>query len=161
MPRLSHIILVFSLTAMAVADRETLADGSAPTVPLTDASAFERTYGASFYSFDACGDSLTGQEFRAVLVDRFDQCPFSAEARMHFAEWTKAQRLKSSEVIQEMILEHGGLPVRLNGMSTTCHERFLRPDYQRLQANLEQYRRGHADTAAILHGACNALEITP
>jgi len=161
MPRLSHIVFVFVLTAMLVAGRGPLADGSTPTIPLTDASAFERAYGASFYGFDACGDSLTGQEVRAVLVDRFAQCPFSAEARKHFAEWTRAQRLKSSEVIQEMILEHGGLPVRLNGMPTTCHERLLRPDYQRLQANLEQYQRGHADTTAIVHGACNAPEITP
>jgi hypothetical protein len=161
MPRVSHIVFAFASTAMVVAGLETFAEGSTPAVPLTDPSAFEHAYGASFYGFDACGDSLTGQEFRAVLVDRFSQCPFSVGARKHFAEWTKAQRLKSSEVIQEMILEHGGLPVRLNGMPTTCHERFLRPDYQRLQANLEQYRRGHTDTTAILHGACNALEITP
>jgi hypothetical protein len=137
------------------------ADEAAPAGSLTDPSAFERAYGASFYGFDACGESLTGKEFRSVLADKFAHCPFTAEARQHFARWTRGQRAKSTQVIQDMIIEHGGLPVRLDGMALTCHEQFMSPANQQLRAVLDRYQQGQADANAILPGACDAAEIAP
>ncbi len=114
------LVSVLALGGRALADE-------APAPGLTDPSKFEHAYGASFYGFDACGESLTGKQFRSVLVDKFAHCPFTPEARKHFAQWTRAQRAKSTQVIQDMIVDHGGLPVRLDGMAMTCHEQIDQP----------------------------------
>lgn len=138
-----------------------LADEAAAPAALTDPSKFEHAYGASFYGFDACGESLTGKEFRSVLVDKFAHCPFTPEARKHFAQWTRAQRAKSTQVIQDMILDHGGLPVRLDGMAMTCHEQLISPANQKLQAELDRYQQGQTDANAILPQSCDAPDISP
>jgi hypothetical protein len=160
MLRSRGMVFAVTLAAVLAPGGWVLAD-EAPAVTLTDASKFERAYGASFYGFDACGESLTGKEFRSVLVDKFAHCPFSPAARAHFAQWTKAQRAKSAKAIDEMILEHGGLPVRLDGMAMTCHEQLLSPANQQLQAALDRYQQGQADAASILPGPCDAAEIAP
>ncbi len=149
---------------LGLAGGQALAEDAAPAAPaaaLTNPSAFERTYGASLYMFDACGAELTGKEFRSVLVDKFAHCPFAPEARKHFAQWTRAQREKSVQAIKDMIIARGGLPVRLDGMTSTCHELLTRPASQQLQAARDRYQQGQADANTVLPGACDAAEITP
>jgi hypothetical protein len=159
MRRSRAMVLTVALVAGLAPCGRAFADPAPGT--LTDPSKFEHAYGASFYGFDACGESLTGKVFRSVLVDKFAQCPFTPEARQHFAHWTKAQRVKSAKAIDEMIIAHGGLPVRLDGMTMTCHEQLMSPANQQLRAALDRYQNGQTDAASILPAACDAPEITP
>ncbi len=161
---------------LGLAGGQALAEDAAPVAPaappaaltnppapvsLANPSAFERTYGASLYIFDACGAELTGKQFRSVLVDKFAHCPFTPEARKHFAQWTRAQREKSVQAIKDMIIARGGLPVRLDGMASTCHEQLASPASQQLLAALDRYQQGQATANSILPGPCDAEEITP
>jgi hypothetical protein len=62
---------------------------------------------------------------------------------------------------QLLIFEVGGLPVRLEGMTMTCHAFAASPAYRRLHDALEAHIRGQSDPATILPGPCDAAEITP
>jgi hypothetical protein len=158
MARMTWVPLAAALIASPLAHA---AAQRAPADALTDTSGFERSYAASFYQFDACGGSLPGRLFRAVLIRKFAQCPFTAEARERFAQRTKAQAAKSSKSIGEMIIARGGLPVRLDGMTLTCHEFFTGVAYQRLRVALDDYVPGRSDPATIFPGPCDAADITP
>jgi hypothetical protein len=54
---------------------------------LDDPTPFEIGYGMSFYDFDACGDSEAGRIFRRAIIEKFDLCPFSPQARAKFEQW--------------------------------------------------------------------------
>ena len=128
---------------------------------LTDISAFEQADAASFYQFDACGDGLSGKAFRQALRDKFAHCPFDPAARAAFARRMQLQQRKSSALLAQLIDQHSGLPVQLDGMAQTCHEQRGSPQYGRVQAALAQYGRGEASAESVLPGACDAGEITP
>lgn len=130
-------------------------------VTLTDPTAFEHAYATSFYGFDGCGAQLTGEMFRDALAEKFATCPFSAEARSRYQHWTAAQRAKSVDAIKAMIVEHGGLPQRLRGMTETCHAQTTSDAFQKLRRALEGYEAGQVSAAAILPGPCDAAEIVP
>jgi hypothetical protein len=147
-------IILALLTSTIVAR----ADG-APNLEQT--AAFEQAYGLSFYVFDACGDGLAGRVWRRALTERLAQCPFSTEAKERFARRSTAQRLKSSKAIQGMIDEHGGLPVRLDGMSQTCHEQMDSPEYRSLRARLDRYAAGQSPLSEVITAPCDATTIVP
>lgn len=104
---------------------------------LTDTRAFEQAYAESYYRFDACGDAVTGDLYRRALSAKVASCPFAAAARTRFEERAKAQATQSQKQIQHMIEEHGGMPVKLDGMTRTCREQIESPDYQALRTQLE------------------------
>ena len=128
---------------------------------LTDIRAFEQADAASFYQFDACGDGLDGAAFRQALRDKFAHCPFDPAARAAFAQRMQLQQRKSSALLAQLVDQHSGLPVQLDGMAQTCHEQRGSPEYGRVQAALAQYSQGKASAESVLPGACDAGEITP
>jgi hypothetical protein len=148
--------VVSALVAMGIFVNAARAEG-----PPQDTTAFEQAYGLSFYVFDACGDGLAGRIWRRALVERFDQCQFSPEARAKFKRRSTAQRVKASKAIQGMIEEHGGLPIRLDGMSQTCREQQDSAPYQTLRSRLEAYDDGAMTSAALITAPCDAGTITP
>jgi hypothetical protein len=129
--------------------------------PLQQTNAFERAYGLSFYIFDACGDAVAGRIWRRALVERFGQCPFSAEAQARFKNRSTAQRIKAGKAIQSMIEARGGLPIRLEGMSQTCREQRDSAPYQTLRSRLEAYDDGAIASTALIAAPCDADTITP
>lgn len=139
--------------------------GAQPAVaipaPGEHSEAFDRSYATSFYTFDACGDAVSGRIYRQALVERFNGCPFSASAKQRFRQRTVAQRHRSGEVIESMIEATGGLPIRLEGMAMTCREQQSTSDYRALRARLEQYVRGAVKAEAIVPAPCDADLITP
>jgi hypothetical protein len=137
----------------------TASHAQTPALERTDA--FERSYATSFYGFDACGDSLAGRLYRKALVERFGQCPFSDQARKTFQQRTLAQRLKSSKAISRMIEQHGGLPMRLDGMTTTCREQQVSAEYVAVREKLERFARGEMSAADLLPETCDAESIAP
>ncbi len=123
--------------------------------------AFDRSYATSFYTFDACGDAVSGRIYRQALVERFNNCPFTAPAKQRFRQRTAAQRHRSGEVIESMIEAYGGLPIRLEGMAMTCREQQSTRDYLALHARLEQYAQGAIKADAIVPAPCDADVVTP
>ncbi len=123
--------------------------------------AFQTAYATSLYGFDACGDQLAGRIFRNALAEKFAACPFSAEARAHFRQWATAQRAKSSRFMSQLVEQNGGLPVKLDGMTLTCHEQRASPDYLAFRAKLESYAKGEISADALLPAPCDAPVIAP
>lgn len=130
---------------------------------------FEQAYGASFYTFDACGDGVAGQLYRKAagqlyrkaLVARFAQCPFPAAARDRFRQRTALQRRKSSTLIRQQIEQYGGLLPRLEGMSMTCHEQQASADYRSFRDRLERFAAGSASPDTVIPEPCGAEAISP
>lgn len=138
-----------------------LANAQAADAALENTTAFEQAYAASFYQFDACGDGIAGQTYRKALVDRLKQCPFSAEAKKRFLGGLAAQRRTSSRAMSALIGEHGGLPVRLDGMTRSCREQVESPEYRLVRGRLDAYAAGHSTADAVMAQPCDAAEITP
>ncbi len=122
---------------------------------------FETAYATSFYGFDACGDQVAGKTFRSALLEKLDACPFSPEARQHFRQWSAAQRKQSSQAMGRLVAENGGLPVKLEGMTQTCHEQRNSPDYLAVRDKLDQYAQGLLRAEALLPQGCDAPVIAP
>lgn len=123
--------------------------------------AFERGFAVSFYRFDACGDQLAGRMFRRSLAEKFAQCPFSPEARSRYQERTRAQQAKVQRTMQSMVESLGGLPMRLDGMSMTCHEQRSTSSYKQFRERLEQHSQGNLPADAIFAAPCDAPDIVP
>jgi hypothetical protein len=134
---------------------------TANAAPPDRTTAFDNAYAASFYQFDACGDGIAGRIFRRALVEKLRQCPFSAEARARFLARSTAQRRKSSQMLAKLIEDHGGLPMRLDGMTRTCREQIDSPEYQAVRLRLDRYAAGNAAPDTVIPQACDATEITP
>ncbi len=167
MRRVASVALLLSLVSPAVAQLppEDLARPESPARPESSAldrpDAFERAFAISSYSFDACGDSLGGRVFRRALVEKFAHCPFSPEARSRFREQTRAQLAKTRDMMNSMIEDHGGLPMRLDGMSTTCHAQQASDDYKQFRSQLDQYAQGSLPAEAVIAAPCDAPDLTP
>ncbi len=136
-------------------------EAGAESAALGRTDAFEQAYGASFFYFDGCGDGLAGRIYRQALVDKLMHCPFTDEARARFRTRSTMQRRKSAEMIRQMIEQTGGLPVRLQGMTSTCREQMDSPEYQAVRARLEAYSAGTASRDDIVPSPCDAAQITP
>jgi hypothetical protein len=135
---------------------------SGPEGPVLDRpDAFERAFAVSAYSFDACGDPLAGRMFRRALAEKFAHCPFSPEARSRFQQRTLAQQAKARDTMQSMIESHGGLPMRLDGMSKTCREQQASDDYKQFRSLLDQYAQGSLPAEAVIAAPCDAADLAP
>ena len=135
---------------------------SAPDGPALDhPEPFERAFATSAYTYDACGDPLAGRIFRRALVERFAHCPFTPEARSRFQQNTRGQLAKSRQMVQNMIDSNGGLPMRLEGMSMTCHEQQASDDYRQFRDRLDQYSQGGLPAEAVIAAPCDAPDIAP
>jgi len=152
-------LLTLSLCGPAVAQSQSASQSNGPALNHPDA--FERAFAVSTYTFDACGDPLAGRMFRRALAERFAQCSFSPEARSDFRRRTGLQLAKTREVMNSMIETHGGLPMQLDGMATTCHAQQAGDDYKQLRARLEQYSQGTLPAEAIIAAPCDAPDIQP
>jgi hypothetical protein len=128
--------------------------GFAQTGPLERIDGFQRAYAGSFFVFDACADALAGRNFRAALVERFGQCPFSDAARGRFRQWSAAQRRKSGDMIERLVEDNGGLPVRVEGMSQTCHERNAGAEYVAFRARLMLYGQKQVPAGEVAAEPC-------
>jgi hypothetical protein len=137
------------------------ADDAPKPTPLDRTDAYEKAYAASFYEFDACGDSLAGRIYRNALTDRVKQCPFSEAARKRFQLRAAAQRRKSGQVMAKMIEDTGGLPVRLEGMTRSCREQMDSPEYRTVRDRLNDFSAGKLAADAVVAQPCDAREITP
>lgn len=144
-------LLVLSLGGTATAE----------TPSLDRPDAFERGFAVSLYRFDACGDQLAGRMFRHALAERFAQCPFTPEARSRYQQRTRAQQAKAQATLQGMVESLGGLPMRLDGMTMTCHEQRSTTDYQQLRDRLEQHSQGKLPADAIVTAPCDAADMSP
>jgi hypothetical protein len=129
--------------------------------PLERTDAFEQAYAASFYEFDACGDGLGGRIYRTALSDRVRQCPFSDTAKKRFQMRAAAQRRKSSQMMAKLIEDHGGLPVRLDGMTRSCREQADSAEYRLVRSRLDDFSAGKLGSDGVVTQACDAPEITP
>jgi hypothetical protein len=134
---------------------------AADEATLGSTAAFDKAYAASFYQFDACGDGVAGRIFRSALVAKLKQCPFSAEARTRFQAHSAAQRRQSSQMMAKLIEDHGGLPVRLDGMTRTCREQMDSPEYRMVRSRLDDYAAGKVGPDSVVPQPCDAAEITP
>jgi hypothetical protein len=151
------LLLASTVTGVASARAD-----DAPKPPILERTdAFRQAYGASFYQFDACGDGIAGRTWRSALVEKLKQCPYSAEARKHFQAWSAAQRRKSSQVMAKLIEDNGGLPMRLQGMTRSCHEQMDSPEYRLVRGRLDDYASGKAGVDVVVPEPCDAAEITP
>ncbi len=117
---------------------------------------FQRSYAASFFIFDACADGLAGRMFRTALAERFAQCPFSDAARAHWRAWSTAQRRVSTDRIKTMVEDHGGLLVKVEGMTQTCHERNTSADYIAYRAKLQQAAQHILPPSDVVAEPCDA-----
>ena len=59
--------LYLAVLAVMLGTSTVMADSGAA---LDRTDAFEQTYGASFFEFDACGEGLSGRIYRQALTDR-------------------------------------------------------------------------------------------
>ena len=134
---------------------------SSGAAPLQRTDAFRSAYAASFYEFDACGDGFAGRIYRNALTQKLDRCPFTAEAKQRFRIWAPAQRRKSSEAITNLIEKSGGLPVRLDGMTQTCHAQMASAEYRTVRRRLEDFYVGKIGADAVVAQPCDAAEIAP
>jgi hypothetical protein len=137
------------------------ADDAARPATLERTDAFEKAYGASFYEFDACGDGIAGRIYRSALTDKLKHCPFSDAAKQRFQTRAAAQRRKSGQVMAKMIEDTGGLPVRLEGMTRSCHEQSDSPEYHLVRSRLDQYAAGKSGPDAVVPQPCDTAEISP
>ena len=131
-----------------------LAQSGSAAEKLDQIDGFQRAYAASFFIFDACADGLAGRTFRAALNERFAQCPFSDAARARYGAWSAAQRSRSSDRIAQMIEDNGGLPIKVEGMSQTCHERNGSAEYIDFRAGLMKYAARQAAAGDVVSEPC-------
>lgn len=122
---------------------------------------FEQAYAASFYTFDGCGDGVAGLIYRRALLARFAQCPFAAAARDRFRQHIALQRRKSGELIRQQIQDHGGVPLRLQGMPMTCREQQASATYRSFRDRLEHFAAGTATPESVIPEPCEAGAISP
>jgi hypothetical protein len=99
--------------------------------------------------------------FRDALNEKIAHCPFTPEARVNFRQWAARQRRVSAGAMSRLVDQTGGLPVKLDGMTTTCHEQRESPEYVAVRTKLEQYARGEIGVDAILPQPCDAAAISP
>jgi hypothetical protein len=129
--------------------------------PSAGTSAFETAYAASFYQFDGCGDGIAGRSYRRALSDKVAHCPFPADIKARFVRRAAAQRRKSAALLTKMIEDHGGLPIRLDGMTRTCREQAESPEYRAIRARLDDFAAGKAGVDTVVPVPCDAAEIYP
>lgn len=110
----------------------------------------------TFYGYDACGDRRLGELYRAAILDKFDHCPFTDEAKRGFHSWASKTTQQSTDMLQSYVAEHGTLPDRPNGMRESCQEHRNTAAYEKAQRLLERYARGEMSADAFLTDPCDS-----
>jgi hypothetical protein len=151
-------VLLFSLTLGAVSR---VAWAESTSERLTDPTAFEVAYGLSFMEFDECGDGEAGRLFRRAVVERFEQCPFTPEAKAKF----QAFRLETlehlaSEYAQAWAQEMKPNPLRMgefnpDGTPASCEDHRRTPRYTERRDQLLRYARGEITAEQVTTDPCD------
>jgi hypothetical protein len=128
--------------------------------PLERADAFQVAYGLSF-RLDGCGDSVLGSLFRKAILEKFDRCPFSDEARRRFHSWADSESIRMNGLLTDYVTQHGNLPDRLDGMNQSCRESRVSADYLGLRDRLDRYARGEISADAIIPDRCDVAAGAP
>ena len=61
----------------------------------------------------------------------------------------------------KLIDDSGGLPMRLQGMTRSCHEQMDSPEYRAIRSRLDDFAAGKVGPDAVVPQPCDAPEITP
>ena len=155
-------VLLFSLTAVSP-----VAWPQSTSEPLTDPTAFEVAYGLSFMAYDECGDGEAGRLLRRADVERFEQCPFTPEARAKF----QAFRLETlehlaSEYAQAWTQEVKRDPLRMgefnpDGTPASCEDHRRTPRYTERRNQLLRYARGEIAVEQVIADPCDVSPGAP
>ena len=92
-----------------------------PVTKLERIDAFQVAYAMSF-RLDACGDTEIAGLLRRAVLEKFDRCPFTDDAKSRFKGWTSTESNRQQTLLQQYLAQHGKLPDRLDGMKETCAE---------------------------------------
>ncbi|MDC6700791.1 hypothetical protein, partial [Leclercia adecarboxylata] len=110
-------------------------------VPLANTDGFELAYGVSLV-LDRCGQGRLANIYRRALLDKFDQCPFTPEAKTKFYSWVKEAK------------EHGKLSDTFGGGS--CKRLLETEESREVKTLLERYNRGEVKAGTIFGESCNS-----
>ena len=140
-----------------------LAGGARAEKPaaLSDSSAFRAAYSMSYYGFDVCGDAADGLLYRKALAEKVEHCPFTADAKSDFRQWSATADAKGSADVQRYIAEHDKLPESLDQKKMLCRKEQAIPAYQKTVALLTGYAKGEAKFDAVVPDACDIKAGTP
>jgi hypothetical protein len=157
-------VLLFSLTLGAVSR---VAWAQSTSEPLTDPTAFEVAYGLSFMAYDECGDGEAGRLLRRAVVERFEQCPFTPEAKAKF-EAFRLETLEhlASEYAQAWAKELKPNPLRRgefnpDGTPASCEDHRRTPRYIERRDQLLRYGRGEITAEQVTIDPCDVSPGAP
>lgn len=122
---------------------------------LTDTGTFRAAFSGSFYGFDVCGEAAAGKLYRKALAEKVERCPFTADAKATFRQWTVANEARGTADVQRYIAEHDKLPERLDPKKLNCRTEHESPAYQKIVGLLEQYAQGKVGAEAVVPDACD------
>jgi hypothetical protein len=123
--------------------------------PLADSDAFRLAYRMSYYGFDVCGDATNGQLYRKALTEKVDHCPFTADAKADFKQWSTQIDAKTTADVQRYIAEHDKLPESLDQKKMQCRKEQATPAYQKTVALLAGYAKGEVKFDAVVPDTCD------
>jgi hypothetical protein len=157
-------ILVLSLMFGAVSR---VAWSQSTSESLTDPTAFEVAYSLSFMAYDECGDGEAGRLFRRAVVERFEQCPFTPEAKARFQVF-RLETLEhlASEYAQAWAQEVKPDPLRMGGFNSdgtpaSCEDHRRTPRYTQRRDQLLRYDRGEITAEEVLTDPCDVSPGAP
>jgi hypothetical protein len=99
--------------------------------------------------------------FRKVLAAKMALCPIPDDAVKRYHERTALLLKKERERMDKIIEERGGLPNKIEGMTTTCHEQQSTPAYVQMRDKLDAYVEGKTEANAVIPGGCDAETFAP
>jgi hypothetical protein len=141
-----------------------LAAGSAVAdkpAALTDTAAFRTAYDLSYFGFDLCGDTANGALYRRALAEKVEHCPFTAEAKATFRQWSTATDAGGPDRVKRYIAEHDKLPESLDPKRKNCRTEKDTPAFQKTMALLAQYANGQVAYDAVVPDACDTKAGAP
>jgi hypothetical protein len=133
----------------------------AETPSLTSTDTFRKAYGMSFYGFDLCGRADMGQSYRKALREKVEHCPFTADAKAGFAQWTAKADASGPADVQRYATEHDKLPESLDEKRVACRKEKETPAYQKVITVLSQYASGEVKFDAVVPDACDTTAGAP
>jgi hypothetical protein len=123
--------------------------------PLTDTGTFRAAFSASFDGFDICGDGASGRLYRKALTEKVEHCPFTADAKSAFLQWSADTEKRAAADAQRYIAEHDKLPERLDRKKLNCRTERETSAYQKTVELLAQYAKGEIGFDAVVPDACD------
>jgi hypothetical protein len=148
----------FAIALTALLAKSAMAENPAA---LNDSDAFRLAYRMSYYGFDVCGDVPDGQLYRKALTEKVGHCPFTADAKADFKQWSAAADAKGSADVQHYVADHDKLPESLDQKKMQCRKEQATPAYQTTVALLARYAKGEAKFDAVVPDACDVKAGAP